>query len=124
RSMPRARGTFQLVGDRTSLREPAQASRGSTSRLRTSATGVMRIVLTHPFCWPHVRRGTERVMEVLGRCLVADGHDVITVSTWPGPSAVETGRSGTRILHRPLTLPCKIGRASCRERGYMLMIGV
>jgi glycosyltransferase involved in cell wall biosynthesis len=65
----------------------------------------VRIVLTHPFCWPHVRRGTERVMEVLAQYLVAGGHDVITVSTRPGPSAIETGRAGTRILRRPLALP-------------------
>jgi phosphatidylinositol alpha-mannosyltransferase len=65
----------------------------------------MRIVLTHPFCWPHVRRGTERVMDVLGQCLVAGGHDVITVSTTPGPTGTESGRAGTRILHRPLTFP-------------------
>jgi phosphatidylinositol alpha-mannosyltransferase len=66
----------------------------------------MRIVLTHPYCWPHVRRGTERVMQVLGEYLVADGHEVITVSTSPGPSSTESGAAGMRILHRPLTFPC------------------
>jgi phosphatidyl-myo-inositol alpha-mannosyltransferase len=66
----------------------------------------MRIVLTHPYCWPHVRRGTERVMQVLGEYLVADGHDVITVSTRPGPSGTERSAAGTRILRRPLTFPC------------------
>jgi phosphatidyl-myo-inositol alpha-mannosyltransferase len=65
----------------------------------------MRIVLTHPYCWPHVRRGTERVMQVLGEYLVADGHDVITVSTRPGPSETERGAAGTRILRRPLAFP-------------------
>ena len=65
----------------------------------------MRIVLTHPFCWPYVRRGTERGMDVLARYLVRAGHDVTTVSTRPGPSGVDTGEAGTRILHRPLTLP-------------------
>lgn len=64
----------------------------------------MRIVLTHPFCWPYVRRGTERGMDVLARYLVDSGHDVITVSTSPG-GGIDTGPAGTRILHRPLVLP-------------------
>jgi phosphatidylinositol alpha-mannosyltransferase len=44
-------------------------------------------------------------MDALAQYLVTRGHDVITVSTRPGPSGIETGPSGTRHLHRPLTLP-------------------
>jgi glycosyltransferase involved in cell wall biosynthesis len=65
----------------------------------------MKIVLTHPFCWPYVRRGTERGMDVLAHYLVNSGHEVTTVSTRPGGSGTEKGSSGTRILRRPLTLP-------------------
>ena len=43
----------------------------------------MRVVLTHPFCWPYVRRGTERNLEQLGRYLTARGHEVTTISTRP-----------------------------------------
>jgi len=65
----------------------------------------MRVVLTHPFCWPYVRRGTERAMDVLARYLVEDGHDVTTVSTRPSGSGIETGPAGRRVLRRPLTVP-------------------
>jgi glycosyltransferase involved in cell wall biosynthesis len=65
----------------------------------------VKVVLTHPFCWPYVRRGTERGMDVLAHYLVNSGHEVITLSTRPGSSGIETGPAGTRILRRPLTLP-------------------
>jgi glycosyltransferase involved in cell wall biosynthesis len=60
----------------------------------------MRIALTHPFCWPHVRRGSERNMEGLGRYLRRRGHEVVTFSTHPDGAVVETGPAGTRILAR------------------------
>src|SRR4051812_10674686 len=65
----------------------------------------MRVILTHPFCWPYVRRGTEHAIDVLARYLVADGHEVTTVSTRPGPSDIESGAAGTRVLRTPLTVP-------------------
>jgi glycosyltransferase involved in cell wall biosynthesis len=65
----------------------------------------MKIVLTHPFCWPYVRRGTERGMDVLAHYLVDSGHQVTTVSTRPGAGGTERGSTGTRILCAPLTLP-------------------
>lgn len=65
----------------------------------------MKIVLTHPFCWPYVRRGTEHTMDVLARYLVDEGHEVTTVSTRPGGSEIESGPAGTRVLRRPLTVP-------------------
>jgi phosphatidylinositol alpha-mannosyltransferase len=66
----------------------------------------MRIVLTHPFCWPYVRRGTERNVDVLATHLVRSGHDVVTLSMSPGASRVETDSTGTRILRRPISVPC------------------
>jgi glycosyltransferase involved in cell wall biosynthesis len=65
----------------------------------------MRIVLTHMFCWPYVRRGTERNMDGLGRFLTSRGHDVITVSTRPGRGTIETTASGRRVLHNSLWAP-------------------
>lgn len=65
----------------------------------------MRIVLTHPYCWPYMRRGAERNMWELGRYLTRRGHDVVVVSSRPGPGVVEVGESGTRILHRELWAP-------------------
>lgn len=43
----------------------------------------MRIALTHPTCWPEVRRGSERLLADLGRVLSARGHEVVAVSTAP-----------------------------------------
>ena len=65
----------------------------------------MRIVLTHIFCWPYVRRGTERNMDGLGRYLTSRGHEVITVSTRPGRGTVENNGTGRRVLHRQFWAP-------------------
>jgi glycosyltransferase involved in cell wall biosynthesis len=65
----------------------------------------MRIALTHPSCWPYVRRGTERNMDELGRELTLAGHEVTTVSTWPGCSRTEHGEAGKRILLSPFWTP-------------------
>jgi phosphatidylinositol alpha-mannosyltransferase len=60
----------------------------------------MRILLTHPFCWPYVRRGSERNLDGLGRFLTRRGHEVLTVSTHPDGARVESGPAGTRMLSR------------------------
>jgi len=65
----------------------------------------VRILLTHPYCWPYVRRGAERNMWELGRYLTRRGHDVVVVSSRPGAGTVEVGESGTRILHGELWAP-------------------
>ncbi len=65
----------------------------------------MRIVLTHPFCWPYVRRGAERFLAELGRYLSSRGHDVVLLSTKPGKRTVEKDESGTRILYPQFWCP-------------------
>lgn len=65
----------------------------------------MRIVLTHPYCWPYVRRGAERFIADLARYLSSRGHEVVTVSSKPGRAAVEMSRDGKRILRRQLWHP-------------------
>src|ERR1051325_7799791 len=65
----------------------------------------MRIVLTHPFCWPHVRRGSERNLDNVARYLVARGHEVITISSHPKHELTEVTSSGKRILNRPFRFP-------------------
>ena len=40
----------------------------------------MRIALTHPFCWPEVRRGAERFTQELGAGLARRGHEVTNFS--------------------------------------------
>ncbi|MCP5152941.1 MAG: glycosyltransferase family 4 protein [Ectothiorhodospiraceae bacterium] len=65
----------------------------------------MRIVLTHPFCWPHVRRGSERLIDGLGQFLDGRGHDVLTLSTGPGLGTTEHTAAGTRRLYPSLWHP-------------------
>jgi glycosyltransferase involved in cell wall biosynthesis len=65
----------------------------------------MKIVLTHPFCWPYVRRGSERNLDNVARYLVSRGHEVTTISTRPGTGTTETTASGKRILDRPVRFP-------------------
>ena len=65
----------------------------------------MKIVYTHPFCWPFVRRGNERNIDVMARYFTEHGHSVTTVSSHPGQRVVENDESGRRILTRPISLP-------------------
>lgn len=46
--------------------------------------GRLRIALTHPYCWPEVRRGGERYLHELARSLAARGH---TVTVFAGASS-------------------------------------
>jgi phosphatidylinositol alpha-mannosyltransferase len=43
----------------------------------------LRVLLTHTYCWPEVRRGAERYIHELGAALVDAGHDVRIVATAP-----------------------------------------
>ena len=82
----------------------------------------MRIVLTHPFCWPYVRRGSERQLDALSRYLTGRGHEVYTVSTCPQPRGFsERTDAGVRILHagidRPALMRCRL------EASHMFFFG-
>lgn len=66
----------------------------------------MKIVLSNPYCWPYVRRGSERYMSDLARYLTASGHEVVTIATKPGPGVSEAFEGGgTRLLGRHLWHP-------------------
>jgi phosphatidylinositol alpha-mannosyltransferase len=65
----------------------------------------MKIAITHPFCWPSVRRGSEFMMDTLARYLVSRQHEVVTVSTDPEGPKDEQGPGGRRILHSPAWHP-------------------
>lgn len=47
----------------------------------------MHIALTHPYCWPQVRRGSERMLNDLAHYLADRGHRVTVVTTAVGPVA-------------------------------------
>ena len=52
----------------------------------------VKIALTHPYSWPEVRRGAERIIRETARALAARGHHVtiFTSGSWGG-TAVEDG---------------------------------
>ncbi|MGV8932430.1 MAG: glycosyltransferase family 4 protein [Luteimonas sp.] len=52
----------------------------------------MRIAITNPYAWPHVRRGSERLLDNLARHLASRGHSV-TVHAMAPVAGVE-GRDG------------------------------
>ena len=43
----------------------------------------IRVLLTHPYGWPHVRRGAERELHELAGHLVAAGHDTTVLTGTP-----------------------------------------
>jgi len=58
----------------------------------------VRVVLTHPYCWPWVRRGSERFIAEFAQFLTSRGREVITISSKPGRGIVEESASGKRIV--------------------------
>jgi len=49
----------------------------------------MRILLTNPYCWPYVRRGSERFLAELAHYLAGRGHDVTVLTSKPGSDEVD-----------------------------------
>lgn len=58
----------------------------------------MRIALTNPYCWPQVRRGSERLLHDLSHYLTRRGHAVTIISSAPGPRTIERDGDVRRIL--------------------------
>ena len=62
----------------------------------------MRILLTHVYAWPEVRRGGERYLRELGAALVDAGHHVTIVTTSPEPGrSVVLGVDVIALPRRP-----------------------
>ena len=61
----------------------------------------LRVALVHPFCWPEVRRGGERLLHDLAWYLAGAGHrvDVIT-GAWAGASVQRTPEGATIRRHQ------------------------
>jgi len=64
----------------------------------------VKIALTNPFCWPKVRRGSERFISELARYLCFQGDEVVTLSSQDGMGADESSEGGRRII-RPFLKP-------------------
>jgi glycosyltransferase involved in cell wall biosynthesis len=74
---------------------------GDMSGNRTGSAG-LRVVLTHQFCWPEVRRGGERYLHELAAGLQRAGHRVRILSTAGRPgSDPELGVPVRRLRPRP-----------------------
>jgi glycosyltransferase involved in cell wall biosynthesis len=63
----------------------------------------VRLILTHPHFWPHVRRGAEREVHDLGARLAAAGDDVTVLTSMPEGIARRRRLDGMRVqyLRRP-----------------------
>lgn len=61
----------------------------------------MHIALTHPWCWPWVQRGGERMFADLAEYLSTAGHAVTAVSAAPHRLRSTQGNL-TRVVHRAL----------------------
>jgi phosphatidylinositol alpha-mannosyltransferase len=58
----------------------------------------MRIAITNPYCWPQVRRGSERLLNDLSHWLAARGHEVTVISSSPAGPTVEQDGDVRRLL--------------------------
>lgn len=65
----------------------------------------MRIGITTPTNWPHVRRGGERFVNELAAFLGRRGHDVTVICAGPGRGAVVRAGGFTTVRHRRLWHP-------------------
>src|SRR6266508_4243113 len=59
----------------------------------------MKVAITHPYSWPEVRRGAERITVETGHALAGRGHDVTVLTA--GRSAGKERRDGvTTVRYR------------------------
>lgn len=102
-----------MVPSRGHIRvDPTESGRRHRQRSWSRRGAAVRVVLTHPYCWPYVRRGSERFIAEFARYLTGRGHDVLTISSRPGRGTRETTPdAGQRWLHRQVWTPL-LGR--CR----------
>ncbi|MCC7428127.1 MAG: glycosyltransferase family 4 protein [Alphaproteobacteria bacterium] len=69
----------------------------------------MRIAITHPTCWPYVRRGSERVLNDCAVWLAGRGHAVTVLSSAPDGPITRTDAHGVRhVLFRQVK-PLPVG---------------
>jgi len=63
----------------------------------------MRILMTHQYAWPEVRRGTERYLHELAGALTDAGHDVSIRTTAPSAARYVVRGAEVRAWQRRLT---------------------
>ena len=72
----------------------------------------LQIAITHPTCWPEVRRGSERFLHEFSHFLAARGHQVTVISTVPNAGGVEDSGPVRRLL-LPRTEPLWLHKRWC-----------
>lgn len=70
----------------------------------------MRLLLTHPYFWPHVRRGAEREIHDLGTGLVARGHQVRLLTGQPHGVTRRADIDGLRVRYVRTPVPGPLAR--------------
>lgn len=63
----------------------------------------MRVAITHPYSWPDVRRGAERIIVEVSRAMAARGHDVTVLTSGGAASRHRSGRVRTIRYRRLFT---------------------
>ncbi|MCC7427034.1 MAG: glycosyltransferase [Alphaproteobacteria bacterium] len=69
----------------------------------------LRIAITNPFCWPWVRRGSERMLHDQSHWLAARGHDVTVISSGPVESVTESYDGPVRRIIYPQRMRARVG---------------
>lgn len=69
------------------------------SSIRSLAYGAVKIAITHPYSWPDVRRGAERITAETARALAGRGHEVTFLTAGSTAGRDETAGYVT-IRHR------------------------
>ena len=72
----------------------------------------LRILFTHVYAWPEVRRGGERYLHELSSGLAAAGHDVRIVSTAPRAHRGQVNGVDVTYLRRRHMMPRRFGPLS------------
>ena len=65
----------------------------------------MKVAITHPYSWPEVRRGAERIMVETGRALAARGHEVTVFTAGGAPGRDRHGGITTVRYRRVFVTP-------------------
>src|SRR5207244_5414092 len=69
------------------------------------AQSIMKVAITHPYSWPEVRRGAERIMVETGRALAARGHEVTVFTAGGAPGRDRHGGITTVRYRRVFVTP-------------------
>lgn len=77
----------------------------------------MRVLVSHPFFWPHVARGAEREVHDVGTGLVRRGHDVRLVTGQPTGVTSLTTYGGMRVRYVRTPLPGPLARRGLQPEG-------